>query len=155
MNKLKLDEKELVNDIINILKNKRVNFNKKKDVIRTYETINKSIISKGFSPYDINNLLNNQKSLKVSVFLKTLANEYNKILYKDLCKFNFKDNESLKDICNRSKIRGYKKIKTGIIDIAKDNINKWEGFWSFCDYKKGKINDIKFIDPDILKKLNL
>lgn len=155
MNKLKLDEKELVNDIITILKNKRVNFNKKKDVIRTYETINKSIISKGFSPYDINNLVNKQKNLKVSVFLKTLANEYNKILYKDLCKFNFKDNDSLKDICNRSKIRGYKKIKTGIIDIAKDNIDKWEGFWSFCDYKKGKINDIKFIDPDILKKLNL
>ena len=100
-------------------------------------------------------MIHNNKGLKVSKFLKTLANEYNNILYKDLCKYNFKENKDLKELCNRSKIRGFKKIKSGLLDIAQKKLNKWEGLWSFCDYKKGKILNIKLIDPDILKELNI
>ena len=137
----KLD-KELVNNILDNLKNKRINFKKKKDIIKTYENLNKYILS-------------NNKSLKVSKFLKNLANEYNNILYRDLCKYNFKDNTDLKDLCNRSKIRGFKKVKSGLLDIAQKKLNKWEGLWSFCNYKKGRILNIKLIDPDILKELNI
>jgi len=41
------------------------------------------------------------------------------------------------------------------LNIAENKLDKWEGLWSFCDYKKGKILNIKLIDPDILKKLNI
>lgn len=155
MNKLKIDDRELVNNILDILQDKKINFNKKKDVIKTYENINKLILENGFSAYDINNLITKNKSLQISKFLKSLVTEYNNILYKNLCKYNFKDDNSLKTFCSLSKTRGFKKIKSGILDIAKKKMQVWEGMWSFCDYKKGKINNLKLIDPDILNKLNI
>lgn len=155
MNKLKIDERELVNDILGVLENKKINFTKKKDVIKTYEKINKLILENGFSAYDINKLITKNKNLQISKFLKSLANEYNKLLYKNLCKYNFKDDDSLKTFCSISKTRGFKKIKSSILDIAEKKLDVWEGMWSFCDYKKGKICNLKLIDPDILNKLNI
>jgi len=155
MNKLKIDERELVNDILGVLENKKINFTKKKDVIKTYENINKLILENGYSAYDINNLIKKNKSLQISKFLKSLTIEYNNLLYKNLCKYNFKDDDSLKTFCSISKTRGFKKIQSSILDIAKKKLDVWEGMWSFCDYKKGKICNLKLIDPDVLNKLNI
>lgn len=154
MNNLKIDQRDLIKLIIEKLKNRNLNFNKKRDVIKTYERLNKIILSNGYSAYDINELISSHNNIKVVTFLKDLTNEYNKLLYSDLSNYNFKENQDVKEFCSRCKIRGFKKVRQNLLDIAKKNINKWEGFWSFSDYKKGKINSIKFIDPDIINKLD-
>ena len=153
MNKLNLDNKNLIRLILENFQNKKIDFKKKKSVISTYEKINKLLYENEYSSFDINNLISDQKDLQISKFLKNLAIEYNKILYKNLLKHNFKDDSNIKEFCSRCKIRGYKKIKENILQIAEKNNSKWEGYWSFSDYKKGKINNIKLIDPDIIKKI--
>jgi len=153
MNKLNLDNKKLIRLILENFQNRKIDFKKKKSVISTYEKINKLLYENEYSSFDINNLISHQKDLQISKFLKNLAEEYNKILYKNLLKHNFKDDSNIKEFCSRCKIRGYKKIKENIIQIAEKNSSKWEGYWSFSDYKKGKINNIKLIDPDIIKKI--
>jgi len=153
MNKLKLEEKKLIYLLVNKLKNRSINFKKKSDVIKTYDRLHKIILTEGYSAFDINALLASKHKLKILEFLKTLLLEYNKLLYNDLLKYDFKNDLKFKDFCSRSKIRGFKKIRDKLLDIAKSNINVWDGFWSFSEYKKGKINNIKLIDPDIIKKL--
>ena len=153
MNKLNLNNKNLIRLILENFQNKKIDFKKKKSVISTYEKINKLLYENEYSSFDINNLISDQKDLQISKFLKSLAVEYNKILYKNLLKHNFKDDSNIKEFCSRCKIRGYKKIKENILQIAEKNNSKWEGYWSFSDYKKGKINNIKLIDPDIIKKI--
>ena len=154
MNNLKLEEKRLVYLIRDNLKNRRLNFSKKNDVIKTYERLNRIILSNGYSAYDINKLIESDNNIKVIEFLKFLTKEYNQLLFNDLIKFNFKEDNTFKEFCSRCKIRGFKKVRDKLLKIAKTNINKWEGFWSFSDYKKGKINNIKLIDPDIISKLD-
>ena len=154
MSNLKIDDKNLIKLIFDNFKNKKIDFKKKKSVINTYEKINKILLENEYSAFDVNNLISDNKNLQISKFLKNLAIEYNKILYKNLLKHNFKDDSNIKEFCTRCKIRGYKKIKDNILQIAERNNNKWEGYWAFSDYKKGKINNIKLIDPDIIKKIN-
>ena len=153
MSKLNIDDKRLINLILDTFKDRKVDFTKKKTIIRTYDKINKILLDNEYSAFDINNLISDNKNLQISKFLKNLAIEYNNILYKNLLKYNFKDDNNIKDFCSRCKIRGYKKIKDNILEIATSKNNKWEGYWSFSEYNKGKINNIKLIDPDIIKKL--
>jgi hypothetical protein len=153
MSKLNSDDKRLINLILDNLKDRRIDFKKKKSIIRTYDKINKILLDNEYSAFDINNLISDNKNLQISKFLKNLAIEYNNILYKNLLKYNFKNDNNIKDFCSRCKIRGYKKIKDNILEIATSKNNKWEGYWSFSEYNKGKINNIKLIDPDIIKKL--
>jgi hypothetical protein len=154
MNHLKLEERKLIYLITDKLKNRKLNFSKKKDVIKTYDRLNKIILSEGYSAYDINTLITSNNNIKLVNFLQDLTKEYNKILYNNLSDFNFKENTEVKEFCSRCKIRGFKKVREKLLKIAKSNINKWDGFWSFSDYKKGKIYNIKLIDPDIINKLD-
>lgn len=153
MSKLNINDKRLINLILDTFKDRKIDFTKKKSIIRTYDKINKILLDNEYSAFDINNLISDNKNLQISKFLKNLAIEYNNILYKNLLKYNFKDDNNIKDFCSRCKIRGYKKIKDNILEIATSKNNKWEGYWSFSEYNKGKINNIKLIDPDIIKKL--
>jgi hypothetical protein len=155
MNNLKLEEKNLLKLIVNKLKNRTINFKKRNDVIKTYDRLHKIILAEGYSAYDINLLLSSKHKLKIIDFLKVLSLEYNKILYNNLCQYDFKNDIKLKEFCTRSKIRGFRKVKDKLLEIANKNIHNWDGFWSFSDYKKGKINNIKLIDPDIIKNLDI
>jgi len=153
MKYLNKKNRELLENIIKAIKESKIDFKNKRDVVNLYNLINKEL-EKDFTSYELNQLINNyEKNTKIMKFLKKLSNKYNKILYAGLQDYNFNNDSEVKKLCKNFSHISCNYVKSKVLDIAISKSKDWNGYWEFIDSENGKIKGLKFIDQDILDRV--